>query len=170
MSISYNYWGISFAETISEGVILFLCSRYKSCGTFNEMKPWKAAEKEVAEYFGGLRRVRIRYDESIGDIIHPKYSIEVKWGKQVPCYLRVIEPTILEVGERRQGTKLMREYYLRPSGYIVRHAWAQRVKRKSAKFLVDAINQALRYDPSKIALVCVKSRGMRGFVICDEIK
>ena len=48
-------------------------------------KPWKSAEKEVAEFFGGMRRVRMSYSEVAGDIIHPHYSIEVKYGKCIPA-------------------------------------------------------------------------------------
>ena len=46
---------------------------------------WKNAEREVSRYFGGIRRVRISYGESGSDIIHPLYSIEVKYGKQIPA-------------------------------------------------------------------------------------
>lgn len=48
------------------------------------MKAWKMAEKEIAEYFGGIRRSRVSYSEVAGDVIHPTYSIEVKYGKQIP--------------------------------------------------------------------------------------
>lgn len=48
------------------------------------MTAWKDFEREVAKFFGGRRRVRIDYSESIGDIIHPSLSIECKYGKQVP--------------------------------------------------------------------------------------
>ena len=45
---------------------------------------WKDAEREVAKFFGGMRRSRVSYSESVGDIIHPTYSIEVKYGSQIP--------------------------------------------------------------------------------------
>lgn len=52
-------------------------------------RAWKEAEKEVAEFFGGTRRVRISYSESACDVIHSEYSLEVKYGKQIPKYLKV---------------------------------------------------------------------------------
>lgn len=48
-------------------------------------KAWKDFEREVAEYFCGVRRVRISYSERGSDIIHPYYSIECKYGKQIPA-------------------------------------------------------------------------------------
>jgi len=47
-------------------------------------RAWKQAELEVARYFCGMRRVRISYAERGSDIIHSLYSIEVKYGKQIP--------------------------------------------------------------------------------------
>ena len=45
---------------------------------------WKAFEKQVADVVRGTRRTRVNYAESVGDVIHPKYSIECKYGKQIP--------------------------------------------------------------------------------------
>ena len=47
-------------------------------------KAWKDFERECARYFKGIRRVRISYGERGSDIIHPIYSIECKYGKQIP--------------------------------------------------------------------------------------
>ena len=124
------------------------------------MKPWKLAEKEVAKYFGGTRRVRVGYNESIGDIIHPKYSIEVKYGKQIPAYLRVNNPTLLTV----DGA----EYWLEPTK--CKGVGIDWVSTKSAKFLERAFEQAERYNPTLEPLVCVKAKGMCGFVVVVRSK
>ena len=47
-------------------------------------RAWKDFELEVSKAYGGMRRVRINYGERGSDIIHDKYSIEVKYGWQVP--------------------------------------------------------------------------------------
>ena len=117
------------------------------------MTSWKLAEKEVARYFGGTRRVRIMYSEEIGDIIHPEYSIEVKYGKQVPEYCMTDDWLSLN------GYQLYPSRLGKSKGVI-------KSKRKSTKFLDDAMAQAERYDLSKEPIVCLKSKGMRGFIIC----
>jgi hypothetical protein len=47
-------------------------------------RAWKMFELEVAKAYGGMRRVRINYGERGSDIIHDKYSIECKYGWQIP--------------------------------------------------------------------------------------
>lgn len=123
------------------------------------MKAWKMFEKEVAEYFGGIRRVRVRYDESIGDIIHPVYSIECKWGKQVPKYLSYNVPYYIKSGKK--------SYLVSPSStcHIISSVVFPVVRVKSCKFLECAMNQAKKYNPALIPVVCVKPKGMRGFNI-----
>lgn len=86
-------------------------------------RAWKDFEREVAEYFGGVRRIRIDYGESIGDIIHPTLSIECKYGLQCPK------------------------------------------KQKGSKFLDNAFEQARRYDPTKVPMVCMKRPRQVGFTI-----
>jgi len=45
---------------------------------------WKRFEAQTAVALGGMRRVRIRYSESIEDVHHILYSIECKYGKSIP--------------------------------------------------------------------------------------
>jgi len=130
---------------------------------------WKEAEREVADFFGGTRRVRISYSEEIGDIIHPRLSIEVKYGKCIPKYLRVKDPTVLSTGDDKL-------YYLIPSMELDRlgiiepscnklAGLAYRImQKKKCVFLDKAMKQATRYNPTLIPLVCVKAKGMKGFV------
>jgi len=118
---------------------------------------WKQFEKEVAKYFGGMRRVRINYAESIGDIVHPRYSIECKYGKQVPRYMCVTKPTLLN-----------KRWVLYPSGWPDVSLQFESLARKECKFLELGMNQAKRYDPTKEPILCVKGKGMHGFVICEE--
>ena len=130
------------------------------------MAQWKAAEKEVAAFFNGTRRVRVSYSDKIGDIIHPTLSIEVKYGKQIPKYLMPDKPTQL----------------VTPGGrYVVFHSETFRAlggsgvdprpkifKSTLGKFLEDAMSQARRYNPTLVPVVCVKGRSKRGFWIVLE--
>ena len=122
---------------------------------------WKAAEKEIAKALGGLRRIRVSYRESIGDIIHPYYSIEVKYGKQVPKCCRVRKPTIIFSKEKT--------YSLVPScrktgKYDIVH------KMRGLKFLDRAFRQAKRYCPDKTPLVALKPKNYKGYVIVKELR
>ena len=120
------------------------------------MKNWKSAEKEVAEKLGGMRRVRASYSDSIEDVFHPTLAIEVKYGGQVPKYCQVKHPT-------SNG-----EYDLIPSDMW---SWNIPIKKfkvafiKRDKFIIDGLAQAYSYNPKKTPVLCVKPRGMRGFVI-----
>jgi len=123
------------------------------------LKAWKLAEKEVAEFFGGMRRVRMSYSERAGDIIHPTLSIEVKYGKCIPKYLRVTEPTLLNYDEDLPRFYLCPSYLLHKDT-VFKHV----VKRGKFKFMLDAYRQAKNYS-DKTAVVCVKGKGMRGFIV-----
>ena len=128
-------------------------------------RAWKSAEAEVSKFFGVERRVRVSYDESIGDTTpHPVYSIEVKWGKQVPKYLAVKTPCILRLKDCR------RTFFLTPAKYWAdKEWWIRGLKtRKEGAFLLDALTQAARYNVAKIPLVCVKPNRFNGFVIIQE--
>ena len=132
-------------------------------------KAWKRAEKEVAKFFGGLRRVRINYSESIGDIIHSYYTIEVKWGKQIPKYLAVKRPIILTVGSKPY--KVVPSEYLRldKKRLATTNVYWMCRKLKKAEFLTKAVEQARRYNPTLRPLVCVKPKRRRGFVCVWEM-
>ncbi len=128
-------------------------------------KAWKEAEKEVAKFFNGYRRIRVSYSESVGDIIHPRLSIEVKYGKCIPKYLRVKYPTAMMV---KKDHKM---YYLVPSDYLElqkdRLFSAEpslTTMRDECKFLDGAMRQAGEYNPTLVPVVCVKAKGMSGFV------
>ena len=138
------------------------------------MKAWKASELEVSKYFKGLRRVRIQYDESIGDVIHPHFSLEVKYGKQIPKYLDVEFPTMLKVA--RRGVK-HRWYKVIPSTWLGvrdKRIWCCTLFYETnviatAKFLESAMKQAKRYNPTLRPVVCVKPKRRRGFICVWEI-
>ena len=120
------------------------------------MKNWKSAEKEVAEKLGGRRRVRASYSDSIEDVWHPTLAVEVKYGGQIPKYCRVDVPTC-------NG-----EYVLIPS-----RVWAWNLNSwqfakaniKRDTFIIGGLAQAYSYNPKKTPVLCVKARGMRGFVV-----
>lgn len=135
------------------------------------MKAWKQAEKEVAEFFGGIRRVRVEYGESVADNIHPLYSIEVKWGKQIPTCLSVRVPTKLYT---EKGV-----YCMAPSKFFdarfIKWRWTPpsivgwvRKRRIRMQFLEDAMDQARQYNDELMPLVCVKPKGRHGFIIIWE--
>ena len=152
-------------------------------------KAWKDAEREVAAFFGGQRRIRVRYDEEIGDIIHPTYSIEVKYGGQIPAYLKVTAPTILkvesghpkgekvhnrvEIGKQKvESGQLLLEHFAVPSQCLVEgtlrlrgYVAFERKEVSRSEFLSKAMAQATRYDPELIPIVCVKPKRWRGFIV-----
>ena len=118
---------------------------------------WKNAEREIAKYFGGMRRSRVSYSESVGDIIHSHYSIEVKYGKQVPKYCITDKDTDVWLGLayriwHSQATHKHRRYRT-PSSY---------------KFLDEAFCQAEGYDKTKKAVVCLKPKNFKGFIIVER--
>ena len=135
---------------------------------------WKELEKKVAEFFGGLRVVRIAYNEVAGDVIHPLYSIECKYGKQVPKYLSPSIPTELTVGQgrSRKRYRIIHSSRCEMDGKLLYYktlGWAQH-KRKTCQFLKDAMEQAKRYNPTLTPLVCVKAPRRHGFMCIWEVK
>ena len=127
-------------------------------------RAWKSAEKEVAEFFGVKRRIRVSYDESVGDTTaHPVFSIEIKYGGQVPKYLSHKTPKIIIYGDRvfkSCPSEYWDDFEWREAGFVI---------RKDIKFLSDALDQAKTYNPTKIPLVCVKPRNRKGFIIIVEV-
>ena len=133
-------------------------------------KAWKELEKKVAEFFGGLRVVRIAYNEVAGDVIHPIYSIECKYGGQVPKHLSPRIPTELTVGRRRY--RIIHSSRCEMDGKLLYYktlGWVKKT-RKTSHFLRDAMEQAKRYNPTLTPLVCVKSKGRHGFMLIWEVK
>ena len=132
---------------------------------------WKTFESEAATFFGGLRRIRIMYNEKIGDVIHPFYSIECKYGGQVPAYLSPRHPTLLTVDS---GC-----FWVIPSSYceiidgnvlkINTDSYLKNEKNTSV-FLDKAMEQAKRYNPTLKPIVCVKPKFWKGFVVVLEVE
>lgn len=127
------------------------------------MKAWKSFEKQVAEKFGGIRRIRVSYNESVGDVIHDKYSIECKYGKQIPKYCNVKHPTLLYT-KNHQYELVPDDMY--PNNFIV---YDRIDKNIDAQFLEEAFEQARQYDETKEAIVCVKPRSKKGFIIIKRV-
>lgn len=124
---------------------------------------WKSFEKEVGMFFGGHRHVRINRAEVHGDIDNVGYSIECKYGKQIPQYLDVDVPTVLEVGT--ETFRLVPSTFLTVADGVVKVAalgWRRR-RKPNVRFLIRAMDQAEQYS-DKPALVCVKPRHRHGFV------
>jgi hypothetical protein len=89
-------------------------------------------------------------------VTHPRYAIEVKYGKQVPKYAGVTRLT-------SNG-----EYDLIPSwmwiwGIPAKRFLIQRITRD--QFIVDGLAQAHSYHDKKIPMLCVKPARFHGFVI-----
>lgn len=133
------------------------------------MKPWKLAEKQVAKVLGGLRRHRVSYSESIEDVLHPYYSVEVKYGKQVPKCCRVKKPTVIKSGRRW--------FLLIPDGFWKSETSSEvqwihlggPMVNKRVKFLEKAMDQAASYSEDKIPIVGLKPRRCRGVIIVEEM-
>jgi len=119
------------------------------------MSGWKDAERQVARLLGGKRRVRVNYSESCEDVYHTKYSIEVKYGNQVPKW----------IGKIRQPVILNKVLVLFPlsSGSFESAIEIERIK---IKFLAKGMIQAHSYDKRKMPLLCMKPVGYRGIIGC----
>ncbi|MDP2942169.1 MAG: hypothetical protein Q8O36_01455 [Candidatus Omnitrophota bacterium] len=122
------------------------------------MSGWKDAERQVARILDGRRRVRINYSESCEDVYHHIYSIEVKYGKQVPKWIGKIcrrgRPVILN--------SVLVLFPLASGSFNS----AIEVKRVKIKFLVDGMVQAHSYNTRKTPMLCMKPRGYRGIIGC----
>ena len=119
------------------------------------MSGWKDAERQVAKILGGKRRVRINYSESCEDVYHPKYAVEVKYGKQVPKWIgKIRQPVILN--------KVLVLFPLSSSSFDS----AIEIKRVKIRFLVDGMVQAHSYNIRKVPLFCMKPVSYRGIIGC----
>ncbi len=119
------------------------------------MSGWKDAERQVARILGGKRRVRVNYSESCEDVYHPKYSIEVKYGKQVPKWIsKIRKPVILN--------KVLVLFPLASVSFD----HAIEIKRVKIRFLVEGMIQAHTYNTRKRPLLCMKPVGYRGIIGC----
>ena len=119
------------------------------------MSGWKNAERQVAKILGGKRRVRINYSESCEDVYHAKYSIEVKYGKQIPKWIgKIRQPVILN--------KVLVLFPLSSGSFDS----ATEVERMKIGFLVDGMVQAHSYNGRKTPLLCMKPVGYRGIIGC----
>ncbi len=119
------------------------------------MSGWKDAERQVAKLLGGRRRVRVNYSESCEDVYHTKYSIEVKYGKQVPKWIsRIKKPLILN------GALVL--FPLASMSFND----AIEIKRVKIRFLVDGMVQAHSYNIRKTPLLCMKPVGYKGIIGC----
>ena len=125
-------------------------------------KPWKEAEKEVSRMLGGVRRVRVSYSESIEDVSHPKYAIEVKWGLHIPKWVRKVKEPVL-VNDL---------VVLFPLGSFASRSFSEAKSiNKKIKFIIDGMIQASSYcraegGPTKPPLLCMKGPRQRGLVGC----
>jgi len=127
-------------------------------------RAWKDLEKEVAEYFGGKRNIRVGYHDKKSDVDHPVYSIECKYGKQVPSYLRVTRPTQISEGLAVPSQDAF--YDLQKEKLAITGRFIQSSYKGDMAFLFNALKQAAGYSPLKIPVVCVKYPRQRGFTIC----
>ena len=120
-------------------------------------KPWKSLEKAAAKLLGGQRRVRVSYAESVEDVLHPRYGIECKYGKQVPGYCKV-----------KEVTRLNDDYLLVPSDCFGKRngKWEEKTVGYDLEFLQKGMAQAQSYDSEKIPVLCLKPQRWSGFVLC----
>lgn len=124
-------------------------------------KAWKQAERQVASLIGGLRRSRgADWSESIEDVIHDKFAVEVKYGKQIPKYVQQDRLTVM-LGDKSHYVVFTLEQDKRRSEGRFEY-------RKSIKFIEHGIRQAMRYDKTgtKIPLLAMKPKRYRGIIFC----
>jgi hypothetical protein len=122
------------------------------------MSGWKDAERQVARLLGGRRRVRINYSESCEDVYHTGYSIEVKYGKQVPKWIGNIC--------RRGGPVILNSVLVLFPLASSSFASAIEAKRVKIKFLVEGMIQAHSYNIRKVPILCMKPVGYKGIIGC----
>lgn len=121
-------------------------------------KRWKAAEVQVALLLGGVRRIRINYSDSIEDVSHPIYAVEVKQGKQVPVWVAEIrEPVILN--------DLVVLFPL-PSLSSRSFEEAKTMRKPKIGFIIDGMCQAYSYCTAKRPILCMKRPRQQGVVAC----
>jgi hypothetical protein len=121
---------------------------------------WKNAERSVAKILDGTRRVRINYSESCEDVHHTKYAIEVKYGAQIPLWVRKVKEPILV-------NDLMVLFPLSsPHSFASRSFSEAKSINKKIKFIIDGMIQASSYNPTKIPLLCLKGPRQIGIVGC----
>ena len=129
---------------------------------------WKAFEKEVAVFFGGLRAVRIDYAESIGDVIHDRLAIECKYGNQVPSYVKV---DVLTVYEHETNLYVACPASKMEGGrYVISGITYKILKR--ALFLERGLQQASGYaeNKGKIPVLCCKPQRFNSFVVVCKLR
>jgi len=132
-------------------------------------KAWKQFEKEVSEFFGATRIVRVSYDEVAGDMSHPRFSIECKYRSKLPKYLNVKDPTLLKVVDRR--FVVTPEQFVKIEGVKPNVHALVTVPKKSnqAQFITSTLDQAKRYNPDLFPVACFKGKNQRGFICVWEI-
>lgn len=106
---------------------------------------------------GGVRRLRADWSESIEDVSHPHFAIEVKYGKQCPKWCTVKHPT--SNGEFDLIPSNMWRWGMPTDHFKI-------LCQTRDEFLRKGIAQALSYNPEKIPVLCLKPKGYRGFIVC----
>ena len=99
------------------------------------MKAWKNLEKTVAEILGGVRHVRVSYSEKAQDVDHEYYTVECKYRKSLPPYL---------------------EECIKYSKFV-----PVRLYRKIPKLILDGLEQAKSYNPSKTPILALREHNKR---------
>ena len=100
------------------------------------MSNWKQCERQCAKILGGTRRVRINYSESCEDVHHTKYAIEVKYGLQIPVWVRKVKEPVLV-------NDLVVLFPL--SSFASRSFSEAKSINKKIKFIIDGMIQASSY-------------------------
>jgi hypothetical protein len=129
---------------------------------------WKAFEKEVAAFFGGLRAVRVDYAESIGDVVHDRLGIECKYGNQVPGYVKVDVLTIYEYDNNLYVACPASK--MKDGRYVI--AGITYKILKTGTFLKKGLGQASGYaeNKGKIPVLCCKPQRFNSFVVCCRLR
>ena len=129
---------------------------------------WKAAEAQVARITGGTRRIRVQYSESVEDVHHTKYAVEVKYGLQIPKWISQVKyPSVVWRSEDYPRAGLLIFPSSLWSSYEFSSMSLAAVSKKIKKpigFLLKGLEQARSYNPNKIPILALKPPRLRGVV------
>ena len=109
---------------------------------------WKALERKVAKMLGGQRIAASGTGAIKGDVQHPIYHIECKWGKQIP-------KTVLKWHEQLKSIPF---YHLEFYEYEV------------PKTILNWYNKAKQQSEDKLPLLIMKPKGIHEEFVFWEVE
>lgn len=100
------------------------------------MKPWKELEKYVARCLDGSRVIRERWDKRDCDVRHAYFTIECKYRATFGDWYNEALDRVRELDHSIQ------------------------LLRSASDFVIEALEQAKQYGPTKPAIAVIKKKGL----------